>query len=73
MRSMQEVANTKMFLCALIAHEKGFSGIKIITVDTDVLVLALYHHITVEIGFGSKAKTFDIKLNTLSGTDTLNE
>ena len=71
LQSMQEEADTKMFLCALIAHEKGFSGIKIVTVDTDVLVLALYHQLSlsislyVEIGSGSKAKIFDIRSNTL--------
>ena len=65
LQSMQEEADTKMFLCALIAHEKGFSGIKIVTVDTNVVYRSLSISLYVEIGSGSKAKMFDIKLNTL--------
>ena len=60
LQSHQEEADTKMFLCASYASILGFERVKIITVDTDVAILALYFQskldisIYMEIGTGSK-------------------
>jgi len=41
LESEQEEADTKMFLCALYAEDLGFGSVKIITVDSDVAILAM--------------------------------
>ena len=38
----QEEADTKMFLAAQFAFELGFERVNVITIDTDVVVLAIY-------------------------------
>ena len=40
--SSQEEVDTKMFLCAKLASDLGYSEICFHTVDTDVFVLAMY-------------------------------
>ena len=41
--SHQKKANIKMFLAARFAFELGFVKVNIITIDTDVAVLAIYY------------------------------
>ena len=59
LQSEQEEAFTKMFLCAQFASTLGFQSVKIITVDSDVAILALYFaskiktHICLEMGTGA--------------------
>ena len=59
LQSEQEEANTKMYLCAQFASTLGFQSVKIITVDSDVAILALYFaskiktHICLEMGTGA--------------------
>ena len=71
--SSQEEDDTKMVLYAQFEASLGFQSVKIITVDSDIAILALYFqpifadfNIYSEIGFGTKVKLFDIKSNTLS-------
>ena len=43
LRSYQGEANTKMFLAAQFAIKFGLVKVNIITIDTDVAVLAIYY------------------------------
>ena len=67
----QEEADTKMLLCASFASTLGVENIKIITVDTDVLVLAIYHQqfidcsIFLEYGTGNHTRLYDIRENSI--------
>ena len=66
LQSEQEEANTKMYLCAQFSSTLGFQSVKIITVDSDVAILALYFaskiktHIYLEMGTGAKIVVYDI-------------
>ena len=70
----QEEADTKMFLCSQYAAHLGFDSVKIITVDSDVAILALYFQtqlevsIYLEMGTGSRTKIFNIASNTIPDT-----
>ena len=67
----QEETNTKMFLCASFAGDLGFSSVNIVTVDSDVGILALYYQskldvsICLEMGTSSKIQIFDISSNSV--------
>ena len=67
----EEEADTKMFLCVQFASTLGFQSVKIITVDSDVAILALYFaskiktHIYLEMGTGAKVVVYDITSHTL--------
>ena len=71
LQSEQEEAFTKMFLYAQFASTLGFQSVKIITVDSDVAILALYFaskiktHIYLEMGTGAKVVVYDITSRTL--------
>ena len=62
--SKQEEADTKIFLCAKFATTFGFQAIKIITVDSDVAILAIYFQpqisarIFLQMGTGRREKTY---------------
>ena len=43
LKSKQEEVDTKVFLCSKFANEIGFGSVRIITVDSDVAILALYY------------------------------
>ena len=66
LESKQEEADTKVFLCSKFANEIGFGSVRIITVDSDVAILALYYQkqlsvqIFLEYGTGPKAQIFDM-------------
>ena len=70
-QSKQEEADTKIFLCAQFASTLGFQSVKIITVDSDVAILALYFaskikaHIYLEMGTRAKVVVYDIRSHTL--------
>ena len=70
-QSKQEEADTKIFLCAQFASTLGFQSVKIITVDSDVAILALYFaskikaHIYLEMGTRAKVVVYDITSHTL--------
>ena len=65
--SEPEEADTKMFLCAQFASTLDFQSVKIITVDSDLAILALYFaskiktHIHLEMGTGAKGVVYDIR------------
>ena len=67
----QEKADTKMFLCAQFASTLGFQSLKIIIVDSDVAILALYFvskvktHMYLELGTRAKVVVYDITSHTL--------
>ena len=69
--SIQEEAHTKMFLCAFFASSLGFTTVEIITVDTDVLVLAIYFQeqinvsMYVQIGTAATVRIYDSHSNTI--------
>ena len=71
LQSEQEEADTKMYLCAQFASTLGFQSVKIVTVDSDVAILALClaskikTHIYHEMGTGAKVVVYDIASNTL--------
>ena len=46
--SHQEEADTKMFLAARFAFKLGFIKVNIITIDTDVAVLAIYYQLILD-------------------------
>ena len=75
--SIQEEADTKIFLCAKFAASLGFESVSIITVDSDVAILSKYYqhrldlNIFLQMGIGSKEKLFDIQTNELS-VDVIN-
>ena len=75
--SIQEEADTKIFLCAKFAASLGFESVSIITVDSDVAILSMYYqhrldlNIFLQLGTGSKEKIFDIQTNELS-VDVIN-
>ena len=75
--SIQEEADTKIFLCAKFAASLGFESVSIITVDSDVAILSMYYqhrldlNIFLQMGTGSKEKIFDIQTNELS-VDVIN-
>ena len=70
LQSQQEEADTKIFLCCFYASNIGFNTVHIITVDTDVLVLALYYQrkldlaIIVEMGSGANIIIYDVSSHT---------
>ena len=59
--SQQEEADTKMFLAAQFAFELGFERVNIITIDTDVVVLAIYFqellNETIYLQYGTSTRT----------------
>ena len=69
--SMQEEADTKMFLCASYAATLGIDEVNIVTVDSDVAILSLYYQqeistrILLEYGTSTKTKIVDIIANSL--------
>ena len=71
LESFHEEADTKLFLCAAFASTLGFSAVNIITVDSDVAILALYYQsrldisLYLEMGTGSKTKIYDISSNSI--------
>lgn len=72
LKSFQEEADTKMFLCAQYASNLDYPSVKIVTVDTDVAVLSLYFsskinaNIYLDIGTGLKRSIYDISNHQLS-------
>ena len=70
LQSEQEEADTKMFLSAQFASTLGFQSVKIITIDSDVAILALYFasniktHIYLQMGTGAKVVVYDITSHT---------
>ena len=72
LHSNQEEADTKAFLCASFASDLGFEKVRIVTVDSDMGILALYHQqqiqakLLLEIGTGSNLKILDISSHTFS-------
>lgn len=72
LQSNQEEADTKVFLCASFVAELGYERVNIITVDSDIGILALYYQqriaasLILEIGTGSNLEILDISTHTLS-------
>ena len=70
LQSEREEADTKMFLSAQFASTLGFQSVKIITIDSDVAILALYFasniktHIYLQMGTGAKVVVYDITSHT---------
>ena len=70
--SQQEESDTKMFLAARYAFELGFERVNIISIDTDVAVLAVYYQsildgkIFLEYGTATNVQKFDISSNSLN-------
>ena len=66
LESKQEEADTKVFLFSKFVQEMGFTCIRIITVDSDIAILALYYQqqlsvkFFLEYGTGQKTQIFDI-------------
>ena len=66
LQSSQEEADTKMFLCTQFAATLGFEQVKIVTVDSDVAILALYFqskitcNMFLEFGTGNRRVIYDI-------------
>ena len=79
LQSNQEEGDTKVFLCAAFVAELGYENVQIITVDSDIGILALYYqklitaNLILEIGTGSNTQIFDISTHTFGKdlTDTL--
>ena len=71
LQSQQEEADTKMFLCAQFASTLDFQSVKIITVDSDLAILAFYFaskiktHMYLEMGTGAKVAVYDITSHRL--------
>ena len=70
LQSEQEEADTKMFLYAQFASTLGFQPVKIITVDSDAAILALYFakiktHTYLKMGTGANVVVYDITSHTL--------
>ena len=69
--SNQEEADTKVFLCASFAAELGYQKVRIVTVDSDIGILALYYQqkidvdLLLEIGTGANLKIIDISTHDL--------
>ena len=71
LESNQEEADTKVFLCATFAAELGCQKVRIVTVDSDNGILALYYQqkinadLLLEIGTGPNLKIIDISSHDL--------
>ena len=72
LESSQEEADTKVFLCAQFATTLGINSITIITVDSDIGILALFYslylpsQIVLQLGSASTIRYLDISATTLS-------
>ena len=68
--SQQEEADTKIFLCAQFAFQLGFERVNVATIDTDVVVLAVYFQsqltgkMYMEYGTAPNLAYYDISLHT---------
>ena len=64
--SQKEEADTKMFRCAQFEFHRGFERVNIITIDTDVAIIAIYFQsildgkIYLEFGTSTRMQLFDI-------------
>ena len=71
LESNQEEADTKVFLCATFAAELGYQKVRIVTVDSDIGILALYYQqkinadLLLEIVTGPNLKIIDISTHDL--------
>ena len=69
--SQQEEADTKMFLAAQLAYDLGFAKVNIITIDTDVAILAIYYQsilngtIFLEYGTSTKVQIYDMSRHSI--------
>ena len=72
LESKQEEADTKMFLCASFAASLGFESTTIITVDSDVAILALHYQsklnlsLYLQMGTSANIKIYNITANKFS-------
>ena len=68
--SQQEEADTKIFLCAQFTFQLGFERVHVVTIDTEVVVLAVYFQsqltgkIYMEYGTAPNLAYCDISLHT---------
>ena len=72
LQSNQEGEDTKVFLCAQFAITLAISSITIVTIDSDIGMLALFHslyletQIVLQLGSASTISYLDISATTLS-------
>ena len=70
--SREEEADTKNFLCAQFTFQLGFEQVNVVTIDTDVVVLAVYFQsqltgkIYMEYGTAPNLAYYDISLHTFN-------
>ena len=71
LESNQQEADTKVFLCANFAAELGYQKVRIVTVNSDMGILALYYQqkikadLLLKIGTGPNLKIIDISTHDL--------